>query len=382
MMNKLLKIILNISRSLAVPVFNFLIAIIGINYLGKENWGDFIQILLWIYVVVFIANFGNKDWLLREYSKNPSKIYEQFSIAFVSRSVFLTLSLILLFFFSPKLALISILLSVTIYFYQSLESLVIYKQQFLAQLIAEIIGFILISSFIFYYKNNPKKETLLLLYSIAFLLKFMIVFWALKIDLKQTKFQFSKAQLKQLLPFFLIGFSGWLSSKVDLYVVNSYFTDDKSQLAEYQLLITAFLMLQAFSAMIIYPFSKHLFRLPEKAIKKIKRLLIVVSFPLVIIGSFSIWYVFEIMLALNIDRELYIVGGLASFPIYFFIIDIIIFYKNKNERKVMYINFFAAIFKFVLSLILISNYGVLGVLMTVLISNYLLLVLYKTKLPI
>ena len=77
-MNKLYKIIFNIARTFAVPGFNFLTAIVGVKFLGESNWGDFVQLLLWVYLVVFIANFGNKDFLLRAYSKMPSNINKIF----------------------------------------------------------------------------------------------------------------------------------------------------------------------------------------------------------------------------------------------------------------------------------------------------------------
>ena len=54
-MNKLYKIIFNIARTFAVPGFNFLTAIVGVKFLGESNWGAFVQILLWIYLVVFVV---------------------------------------------------------------------------------------------------------------------------------------------------------------------------------------------------------------------------------------------------------------------------------------------------------------------------------------
>ncbi len=376
-MNKLFKIFLNIARSLSVPIFNFLITIIGIKYLGKENWGDFIQVLLWIYFVVFISNFGNKDYLLRTYSKKPSKIYRDFSIAFVSRTVFLLLSLFLFLFFSFEISLLGVLLSVLIYLYQSMESLVIYKQKFTSQLIAEILGFTIILTFVTYY-NPLNTKVLLIAYCLAFLLKFIVVLVALKIDFKQMKFRYSLKQIKLLLPFFLIGFSGWLASKIDLYMVNIFLPKD--QLAAYQLLMTAFLMLQAFASFIIYPFTKHIYRLNKKSILKIKRILLLVSLPLISICTFIIWFVLERIVKLDLSLELYVLGALSALPIFFFMIDIFQFYKQGKEKIVLYINFIIAIISLFLTLVLIPTYGIKGALYSVVISQFILLFLYKSNL--
>jgi len=375
-MNKLVKIILNIARSISVSAFNFLIAIIGIKYLGKNNWGAFVQVLLWVYFVAFIANFGNKDFLLREFSKYPSKIHAYFVTSFISRAIFLLLSFLLIAFFPIKIALLGMLLSILIYTYQSLESLIIYNQKFLTQLIAEVFGFALICSFIFYVKQLT-TQNLILAYCIAFLLKISIILFSITIDFKQTKFTFSLKQIQLLIPFFLIGFSGWLSSKIDLYVVNFQLT--KAQLAEYQLLITAFLMLQGFSAMIIYPFSKHLFRLKHQTIGKIKRILIIVCFPIIIVSTFLIWFIFEKVIHLNLATNLYIIGAISALPIYFFIVDIFMLYKEKRETKVMYINFVAAFLNLIMTLLLIPIYGIKGAILSVLITQYALLFLYKFK---
>jgi len=339
-MNKLVKIILNIARSISVSAFNFLIAIIGIKYLGKNNWGAFVQVLLWVYFVAFIANFGNKDFLLREFSKYPSKIHAYFVTSFISRAIFLLLSFLLIAFFPIKIALLGMLLSILIYTYQSLESLIIYNQKFLTQLIAEVFGFALICSFIFYVKQLT-TQNLILAYCIAFLLKISIILFSITIDFKQTKFTFS---LKQI-----------------------------------QLLITAFLMLQGFSAMIIYPFSKHLFRLKHQTIGKIKRILIIVCFPIIIVSTFLIWFIFEKVIHLNLATNLYIIGAISALPIYFFIVDIFMLYKEKRETKVMYINFVAAFLNLIMTLLLIPIYGIKGAILSVLITQYALLFLYKFK---
>lgn len=377
MTSKFLKIILNISRSFAVPAFNFFIAIIGINYLGKENWGDFIQILLWIYFIAFISNFGNKDFLLRSFSENSSKMYTVFFENLFSRSIFLCLSLLLFVFFPSKIALLSILLCLLIFIYQSFESLIVFSQRFLLQLIAEILGFILIVSII-HFNNQINTETLISAYCIAFIIKITFMLFGLKINFRSTKFHFSKKQIYLLFPFFLITFSGWLASKIDLYIVNLYLS--KVRIAEYQLFMTAFLMLQSFAALLIYPFSKHLYRLPLKSVKKIKNKIALIGIPLVFSGTISIWFVFENIVDLKLSTDLYILGGLSSLPIYFFIIDIMMFYRNKKEKIVMKINFISVMLKLILSLFLIVSFGLKGVLTSVLLTNYSILLLYKIKL--
>jgi hypothetical protein len=65
---------INTIRGFASPTFNFLIAILGIKYFGKDDWGILINILLWVYFVLIITGFGNKEFLIRKYSTEPSKV--------------------------------------------------------------------------------------------------------------------------------------------------------------------------------------------------------------------------------------------------------------------------------------------------------------------
>ena len=98
------------------------------------------------------------------------------------------------------------------------------------------------------------------------------------------------------------------------------------------------------------------------------------------VGTFLIWFIFEKVILLNVSIELYVLGALSSLPYYFFIIDIILFYKNKNEIKVMYVNFSAAILNFILAIVLIPIYGITGALIGVMLTQYTILIIYKFKL--
>lgn len=374
MMNKLYKIILNITRSFAVPGFNFFIALLGVKFLGESVWGEFIQVLLWIYLAVFIANFGNKDFLVREYSQKPSSISQTFFTNLIFRSIFLLLPLLLFIFLPYKTALLGILLSILIFIYQSFESLVIYYQKFLQQLFSEIVGLITVLIPLLFI-NDLKTNELLSIYCLSFLFKILILFPKLEIKIRAAKFGFSLDQIKLSFPFFLIGLSGWLSSKIDLYLVNIYLPSN--ELAKYQLLTTAFLMIHSLAALIIYPYSKHIYRLKTLSVKKIKRKLALLSFPVIVVCSICIWILLEFLVRINLSINYYILEAISCFPIYFFIVDLLVFYKNKNEKKVVYINFTASIIGLLLSIILIPFYRIYGALIVVIATQYITLLIYK-----
>lgn len=375
-MNNYLKIFFSILRNIAIPVFNFLMLLIGIHFYGKENWGQFINVSLWVYFVVFIAKWAGQNYLVKEFSKNPAKIYTLFYGNFIERSFFLVLSFSFFFVFPIQIAFASIVLLLLIHIYNSFDALIVYNQQFYIQFIAEIIGFVIVSGGIFIY-HSFNLEFVLYLFSVSFLVKILIVNVKLKLPFKKIDIAISIKNHYISFPFFLIGFSGWLSSKIDVYVVSYFFS--KATLSEYQLLIASFSLLQAFSAFLITPFNKHLFRLPKKSIKKIKHTMAIIAFPTVIIATVCIWLLLEKIIHLSFPYNFYIVGGLSSVPIFYYIIDIFQFYRNNGEKLVVKFSFILILINIILMILFIPFYGILGVLVAVSMSQWLYLLLIKYK---
>ena len=177
-MKKLKPVLLNIIRGYATSVFNFLIALYGIKTYGKENWGEVVALLLWIFFVVFFSNWGNQEYLLRKYSRNPSNIFALYAKNLFSRSSLLIVSFLIFLFFPLQIALLAWLLIVLMFFYNSFNSLIIYHQKFGEQLFAECVGALIIWYAIFSFPFHI--STVLMAYCIAFSLKLIY----LTIDLK------------------------------------------------------------------------------------------------------------------------------------------------------------------------------------------------------
>lgn len=376
-MNRLLLIGINTIRGFSGPVFNFLIALFGIKFFGKEDWGAMIYALLLVFLAVFIISWGNKDYLVRKYSAQPSKIYHAFYSNFFSRSLLLPLALLLFLFFPFSIAIWCIILVILMHSYNALESLVIYHQKFGYQFVAELLAFGIILSSIFYVENFD-LQTFLKLYCFAFLVKFLCLVTNLKFWKEKFSYKISVNEFKATFWFFMLGLSGWVASKADLYIVN--FTMPKAQISQYQIAITAFLLIQSLSYLIILPFNKHLYRLPEKSIAKIKKILALTSFPLVSVCTVILWIVLENIANSNLPVNFYVFGGLASIPIYFFIIDIIMYYKNKKESSILKINFINALLNIVLTYLLIQKMGIMGAIISVFINQCSFLCFYKFKL--
>ncbi len=375
-MNKIFKVILNILRSFSIPVFSFIISLLGISYFGKTDWGEFIYYLTWILFLAFICGFGNKEYLLRSYSDFPSQISKYFTKNIISRSVLLLLSLVLFLVFPFNIAMASFSLLLLLFIYQSFDSLIIYNQKFLLQLITEVIGFLLIIAILIYI-SEYNLETLIYAFCISYLFKICILAYFIKDHFSLNHINFSIKELKDSLSFFLILFSGWMASKIDLYIVN--LTVTKDHISEYQIGTTAFLLLQSISYLIISPYSKHIYRVNKKVIKKIKKILSITSLPLVVFGTSATYLILEVIMHLKLPLIFYIYGGLSALPTYFFIVDIMMYYRYKKEVMLMKINFFGALLNLISTFIFIRYLGISGALLSVFITQCVMLIIYKSR---
>ncbi|WP_296381219.1 hypothetical protein [Winogradskyella sp.] len=373
-MSRLLKIGINTIRGFSGPAFNFLIALFGIKFFGKQDWGLMINALLWIFLIVFIISWGNREYLIRTFSKQPSRIYHSFYSNFITRSILLPFGLVLFLYFPFPIAFWSMALVILMHTYNAMDSLIIYYQKFGVQLAAEVTTSIIIISSIFYL-DNFSLESFLKLYCLAFSLKIALLVTVLNFHKNPFSFQLSIKEFKAGFWFFTLGFSGWLISKIDIYIVDFYLT--KLKLSEYQLLITSFLMLQAVSGFIIVPFTKHLYRLPKKTYKKIQNKLYILAIPIVILGGFSIWILMEQFVKLNLQLWYYILGTLMALPSFFYTLEIMRLMKTHQEKQIIVINCFGFIISTTLILFLINEYQALGVLLSVCITQWLLLIFYK-----
>lgn len=373
-MRRIFTIGINTIRGFANPAFNFLIVVFGVKIFGKTDWASLINVMLWVYFTSFMFSWGNYDYLLRKFSNAPGKMYHAFFSNFLSRSLLLPFSLLLLLFFPFTIALWAIVLVLLTFCYASLLPLVVYHQKFTAQVISEIVSFVIIFGSIFFLKTF-ELETFLQIYAIAitvkvFLLSIQLHFW--KEPFSAT---ISLAEFKSGLPFFILGLSGFLISKSDIYIVDSFL--EKSQLAEYQLLITSFLMLQALSAYIVIPFTKHVYRLSDEVVQKMKYRLYAVSIPLTALGGIIIWFVMEYFVQLGFGYKYYIIGSLMALPSFFYTFNVMELMKNHHERSIIYVSLFAFFVSTSLIVLLIETYEIFGVLLSVCIAQWVVLFTYK-----
>ena len=369
-MNRYLQLFFSLLKMVSVPLLNFLTLFLGIKFYGKENWGEFISISIWIFFMAFIAKWSGQNYLLKEFSKNTSNYLNIFYSNILERSVFLLPSLVLFCVFPFHVALSAVIVLVIQFFYNSYEVLVVYNQKFQLQFIAEIIGvlFIFIGFIVFPVFN---LTTIFYVFAISYLTKSIFLFLNFNHSFKNICIAFSFKNLIRSFPFFLIGFSGWLASKCDIYVVSVFFSN--KELSEYQILISCFLILQSIPAYLVLPINKHLFRLTKVSIKKIKMKLALIALPIIILSSLLIWLVMSHLIQIQFSLIIYFFATISSIPAFFYIVDVIQLYKENKENKIMKLSFITATLNLIALYLLVPNFRILGAILSVCITQWLYL---------
>ena len=173
-MNRFLQIFFSILKLVSLPIINFVTLFFGIKFYGKENWGEFLSIAIWIYFFAFVAKWSGQNYVIKEFSKNPSRIWTVFYSNLIDRSCLLIPSLLLFLFFPLTISLTAIGFLLLIFIYNSYDSIIVYKQKLELQFISEIIGFlILIIGFQLF--PNFNLITVLNIFCLSFVIKILFL---------------------------------------------------------------------------------------------------------------------------------------------------------------------------------------------------------------
>src|SRR5690242_878226 len=64
----------NSANSLLLPLLSPLFSLLVIRLASVSLWGDFVKVLIVAQLAAHVAGWGNKDYLLREFSRGPARV--------------------------------------------------------------------------------------------------------------------------------------------------------------------------------------------------------------------------------------------------------------------------------------------------------------------
>ncbi|MBL0064485.1 MAG: polysaccharide biosynthesis C-terminal domain-containing protein [Bacteroidetes bacterium] len=375
-------IALNALSNMSSPIGSMICSWLVIRLISPELWGAYTKIILWFMLATQLTGFGNKEYLLREFSKNPKDIFPALKSAFLARSrVFLAAACIILFLpitIILKCILIGWLLARFVY--SSFDPLLLFERKFSITLILESIAVLI---FFLLIMNRPAEAGLSWLL-IAFL--GIEVFKASALVLLYKKQLFTFSPLTPAFPFYrgagpflLLSISGLISSRADLYLVSIYL--DKYQIAQYSVLLNFLIYLQALSNYVFQPFMKNFYRIHSSGKKKITYRFIGLGILITLFGVPVVWWVTNNLFHLSFDANFIWLGMIYVLPIFLYLPVIYLLYKSGKEHVVLFLNLFGIVLNILLNMIWLPSLGMKGALLSAAVVQLSVALIYFFNTP-
>jgi hypothetical protein len=437
-------IMLNSIQNLLTPALNISISALVIRLASRELWGEFVSALITAQLIAHILAWGNKEYLLRQFSQHPQTIPQAWREVFISRfAVFLLICPVLLFLNGG----LYIVWIAPLMIAQSFEVLIVYRRGFAYAVFAEmtITGGMLTALLL----GNITQDRLFAVFIIGAWCKAGLYAWRFRevwlnynappsptlpplhrgreqnipplhemgrglgggdenmrttrMSSKWTRYIVSLrpfyrgreqkipplhemgrgleggakidfAYFRLALPFFLLGLSGMLASRIDLYTLSAL--APKSDVAAYQVVINLLLYIQAGANFILIPFVKTIYRLDEATIRKMAIRLFLAGCVIIPPALILLRWLIGVVYDLTYADAFWLMGGLFVLPIFGYLPIIHRLYGQNAQNFVLWVNIAGAIGNGVLNLMLIPPLGILGALTASAISQWVMLVAY------
>jgi len=370
----------NSVHSLLLPVLNIFISLLVIRFASNKLWGEFVYVLIPVNLATHILQWGSKDYLLREFSLNPGSVTALWQKGLLSRAPLLLLFIPVVFFLNLQLE-IKLLLILWVFFafvFQSFDVVIIFKQRFKTALFLDVIATSILIICIIILKNSLSRNLLILLFTLQFLLKMISLGLVFRKDLfGKFSGRIEPAFIMAALPFFMVGFSGMLASRMDLYCV-AYFLSE-TEVGQYQVFINLLLYLQGIAAFILTPFIKYVYRFPAKTIKKTLYLMSAIGIVINIPAIAAVYFVISYYYRFVFSPEMFFIAYLFIIPVYFSIVKVQVLFKNHRQKVVVFFCFLYAAINLLLNIFLIPLWGIKGALISSAIVQWLLLISYSVS---
>lgn len=377
---RLWTVVKNSLHSLALPIFSIIISYLVIKLASVERWGEFVNVMILVQLAAHVMGWGNKEYLLREFSRNPSQIALSWQSTLATRFLLLLPFGIVLAWgeFSAVLCFWMFLWGIGQVYYQSFDVFVVYKRDFLFAMLVETVTLLLMGLCIWGWGEQVTIVQLAALFAIAQLVKGGVMSGRFgRFAFTASRFRLHLSFFKLALPFFLLGLTGMLQSRIDLYSVN-YFLDERS-VGQYQVFINLMIYAQSISGFILGPFIKSIYRLNGQVVLRVSSRLFVLGCALILPFLIGTYLVITYIYGFQLSGWMLLMGGLFVLPVYFYSPIIYVLYRTNVQWMVIGINSFGLLVNFVFNILLVPYLGMLGAIIGSTLSQWILLVIYLRK---
>lgn len=368
----------NAARYALGPIGGLLVPWLVVRQSGLGIWGDVQTPLIWFQLIVHITSWGSKEFLLKLFAADPSKQGKLLGNSIATRGVLLVLATIV-WLVDPRTTSIALIAAVVLLFLNSsLEPVIVWHKRFKQATVADLFGLLAQAAFLFGAASlnveavfisiclNQSVRAVLLIG-----LNWSVLSWE-----QPMNWNF-RVHILSALPFFLIGFSGLLASRIDLYTANALL--DRAEVGRYQIVASLFIQFQALAALVVAPLTKDLFRLNLTSVSRYTRRMRIWALAGLLPMCTIAWAVFTFLFKFELCWGVYAAACALVWPVFAYVPMMNQLYKHHRERSVMWANFAAAALTCGLTLVLLPKLGIPGGLLAAAAGQWLMLAWMKRE---
>ena len=378
MVRRALVVAENTARNLAVPASNLAISYVVISASSPELWGRFAVLLVVVGLCVHLLAWGNKEYLLRAMSADPGSVAALWQSSIVTRSLGLPAVLLALavFGFAPgQLGWLAGWI-VLAFVFQSLDVVVLYAHRFRLAIAAEIAGLATTLAVILGSGATLDEGGVITAWVAGVLVKTTVLLvglaptigdgWSPRVELRH---------LRQTLPFVLLGLSGMLQSRIDLFAMA--FLAEPADMGRYQVTIGIYIALQAIAGFVMTPFVREFYLRSDAETRAVAPRLTAGGAWVAVVSAPAVWFVLNGLYHFDFSWPVFAVGALLVVPVYRSLPRVYLLYKHGREKSVVLVSLLGAVVNLVLAVALIPRWSIVGGLTAAAASQWLTLVCYE-----
>lgn len=338
-------IVANALRYGLLQVGGLLLSVLVVRGFSDALWGSFALLQVQVALGAIWANWGHRDYLLRRFVEQPNLEKVLWCENIASRMLLLAVPVAvfaMLHFTEPNLFGWLALWLLALFFLQSFDLLVVVHRRFAAATWAEVAG--LLVTLVGLAVSWPAWYPLWLVQCWFFgaLARVAVFVFLLRGHIfPLPPWRWGSAHLIQSWPFFLIGLSGMLVSRLDLLAVGSVLSDTET--GRYQIIMSLLIVMQLPAALLVMPFVKQLYRLPMASLRRFSRKTMLLGLLILLVASPLCWILLRWGYGFELPAYWVLAGLFFALPVYAYVPLSYRLYQKGQERYVLSVGIVGAL---------------------------------------
>ena len=367
---------LNAARYAIGPLGGLAVPWLVLHQSGSQAaWGDALRVIIPFQLFIHIAAWGSRDHLLRLFAitaLRPPVLVVQSMIT--RAAVFLPILLLIGLLGSGAWPFAALWAGCAM-LASSFEALFIWQKRFGFMLLLDATGLLAQCAALVLF-GPLSTSTVLVTFILGATVKLGIIrAWSYNQPNNEPSIDaFSvsiRSHFMDAFPFMLIGFSGLLASRIDLYTANALV--DPVALGRYQIIASLFVQCQALAALVVLPLSRDLLKLNVVSVARYaRRTRMWAALGLIPLCALA-WILFRYGFGFRLAWHTLVAAALMVWPVFAYVPFINTLYKHGRERIVMWSNFAAAATSCLLTALLLPSIGPTGGLLAAAAGQWLML---------